>query len=132
MKRVTQLHLVLDQGIPREAAIQLRKLGFQCTHVGEAAMAKAADAEILAWALQHAALAVIVTLDADFHAMLAVSRATGPSVIRLRIEGMRAPEVVKVVGRVLEDFGHELQEGAVVTVKAHKITSHRLPIGGWE
>lgn len=75
--------------------------------------------------------AVIVTLDADLHTMLAVSRATGPSVIRLRIEGMRTPEVVKVIGGVLEDFGHELQDGALVTVKAHKVTNYRLPIGGW-
>ncbi len=58
--------------------------------------------------------------------------AIGPSVIRLRIEGMRAPEVVKVVARAVEDFGQELQEGALVTVKTRKTTSHRLPIGGLE
>lgn len=88
MKSDGQLHLVLDQGIPRDAAIVLRKHEWQCTHVGEVSMAKAADAEILKWAVQRGA--VIVTLDADFHTMLTVSRARGPSVIRLRIEGLRA------------------------------------------
>ena len=27
--------LVLDQGVPRDAARQLRDLGYECTHVGE-------------------------------------------------------------------------------------------------
>jgi predicted nuclease of predicted toxin-antitoxin system len=46
------------------------------SHVGEIGMSKAADEEILAFALrEHATL---VTLDADFHAILAVSGASGP------------------------------------------------------
>ena len=75
------MRLILDQGVPRDAASLLRKLGYECTHVGEPGMSRAADQEILAWAAGENA--TVVTLDADFHAILAVSRATGPSVIRL-------------------------------------------------
>jgi predicted nuclease of predicted toxin-antitoxin system len=82
------IRLVLDQGVPRDAASQLRGLGYECVHAGEIGMWKAADEEILAFAL--GSQTVVVTLDADFHAMLAVSRAMGPSVIRLRIQGLRA------------------------------------------
>ncbi len=55
-----------------------------------------------------------------------------PSVIRLRIEGLRAPAVVEVVLTVVNDFQAELEQGAVVTVKPHKITCHLLPIGSSE
>jgi len=50
-------------------------------HVSEIGMSKAADEEILAFSLGRNA--AVLTLDADFHAILAVSGAQGPSVIRL-------------------------------------------------
>ena len=52
-----------------------------CMHVSEIGMSKAADEEILAFSLGRNA--AVLTLDADFHAILAVSGAQGPSVIRL-------------------------------------------------
>jgi predicted nuclease of predicted toxin-antitoxin system len=64
-------------------------------HLGEVGMSKAHDDEILAFSL--AKNAIIVTLDADFHTMLAVSGASGPSVIRLRMQGLGATEVVELV-----------------------------------
>ena len=65
------MRLVLDQGVPRELAILLRELGYDCTHVGEVGMSRAADQEILAWAVGEKA--TVVTLDTDFHTILAVS-----------------------------------------------------------
>lgn len=89
------LRLVLDQGVPRDAAASLRGLGFECMHVGEIGMSKSEDNEILAWALGRNA--IVVTLDADFHAILAVSGAGAPSVIRVRIQGLGASAVVELV-----------------------------------
>jgi len=92
------MRLVLDQGVPRDAASLLRELGHDCTHVGEVGMSRAADQEILAWAVSENA--TVVTLDADFHTILAVSGATAPSVIRLRRQGLRAPAVVEIIRNV--------------------------------
>ena len=127
MKGSTAMRLVLDQGIPRDAAAGLRGLGHECLHVGEIGMGKAADDEIVAWSLGKNA--IVVTLDADFHTILAVSGASGPSVIRLRMQVLGAPEVVELVQKVLAGFEADLKRGSLVTVKAHKITCHRLPIG---
>lgn len=122
--------LLLDQGVPRDAASCLRDAGYECTHAGDLGMSKAADDEIVSLARDRNA--IVVTLDADFHALLAVSGASTPSVIRLRIQGLRGPEVAAAVGRVVEQFGADLNRGAFVSVKAHKITCRRLPIGSGE
>jgi predicted nuclease of predicted toxin-antitoxin system len=121
------MHLILDQGVPRDAAALLRSVGYDCTHVGEIGMSKAAGMEIVALSVEWSA--VVVTLDADFHAILAVSGAQGPSVIRMRLQGLGAAEVVEVVRRVVASFADELESGALITVKALKTTCHRLPIG---
>ena len=72
---------------------------------------------------------VVITLDADFHAILAVSGASRPSVIRLRLQGLGGPEVAEVVQRALLDFDSDLRRGALITGKTRKITCHRLPVG---
>lgn len=90
-------------------------------------MSKATDQEVLAFSLEKNA--VVVTLDADFHTILAVSGASGPSVIRLRLQGLGAPEVVELVRNVLARFEADLKRGSLVTVKALKTTCHRLPVG---
>jgi len=90
-------------------------------------MWKATDDEVLAWALERNA--VVVTLDADFHAILAVSGARGPSVIRLRMQGLRAQEVLGLLPNVLVRFAADLMRGCLITVKERKTTCHKLPVG---
>jgi predicted nuclease of predicted toxin-antitoxin system len=121
------MHLVLDQGVPRDAAALLRSLGYDCIHVSEIGMSKSTDEEILAFSLGRKA--VVVTLDADFHTILAVSGAIGPSVIRVRLQGLGAPETVALVRKVLAGFEADLARGSLITVKARKTTCHRLPVG---
>ena len=104
-----------------------RELGFTCTHVGEIGMSQADDSAIVAWAAENSA--VVLTLDADFHALMAVSGAIVPSVVRLRIQGVDGPRFVALMQNVLSRFESELRSGALVTVKERKITAHRLPIG---
>jgi predicted nuclease of predicted toxin-antitoxin system len=89
----------------------------------------AADHEIVAFATERRA--TIVTLDADFHAILAVSGLSEPSVIRLRVEGLRAGAVPDLVQRVISTLEADLRRGALITVKARKTTCHKLPIGGF-
>ena len=76
------MKLLFDQDLPRSAAELLRQVGIDTIHVGEIGLGTASDAEIMAAALQQQR--VVVTLDADFHALLALSQATQPSVIRIR------------------------------------------------
>ena len=119
--------LVLDQGVARDAGGRLRDLGYDCVHVGEVGMSMAAYEEILGFALGRNG--TVVTLDADFHAILAVSGAVGPSVIRIRIQGLPAAEIADYVHLVCAQFERELTAGSLVTVKPRKTTCHMLPVG---
>jgi predicted nuclease of predicted toxin-antitoxin system len=65
--------LLLDQGLPRSAATLLRGAGHEAIHVGELGMSAATDESILAHARKEEF--AIVTLDADFHALLALTGA---------------------------------------------------------
>ena len=82
------MRFLLDQGLPRSAARLLRDEGIDTLHVGDIEMSTAEDVEILERGRQDQQ--TIVTLDAYFHAILALSGAISPSVIRIRIEGLRA------------------------------------------
>lgn len=89
-------------------------------------MATAVDADILAYGRQE--LRVVVTLDADFHALLALSGARSPSVVRIRIEGLRSEGLTALLEKVLEEFSEELELGAVVTVQENRMRVRRLPL----
>ena len=78
------MRLLLDQGLPRSAVLHLKNAGIEAAHVGDRGLATASDSKILDFGRQEGT--VVVTLDADSHALLALSGVTGPSVIRIRIE----------------------------------------------
>lgn len=120
------MKLLLDQGLPRSTVSQLSKIGIEAVHVGGIGMAAAADAEILAFAKQHSR--VVVTLDADFHTLLARSGAAVPSVIRVRIEGLRAARLARLLKDVLEICEEDLGKGAMISVTENAVRVRRLPL----
>ena len=121
------MKLILDQGLPRSAVQRLAAAGIIAEHVGDLGMATAADDAILAIALQMQA--VVVTLDADFHQLLANSRAAAPSVVRIRIEGLKADRLATLLAQVIAVAEAELLAGAVVSVNEDRIRVRSLPIG---
>ena len=120
------MKLLLDQGLPRAAVGLLCASGHDAIHVGDIGMAGADDTTILA----HARLEqrIVVTLDADFHALLAIGHATQPSVIRIRIEGLKGPELSALLSTVLGSCREALSRGAVVSVRKQATRVHYLPL----
>jgi predicted nuclease of predicted toxin-antitoxin system len=98
------MKLLLDQGLPRAAAVILRLAGIDAVHVGELGHSEAEDPVLLQLGRDNER--VIVTLDADFHTLLALSSAVGPSVIRVRIEGLRSDGLAKLLQEVLSQCSH--------------------------
>ena len=89
-------------------------------------MAKATDEDILDRAPREGE--TVVTLDADFHTVLAIANAAAPSVIRVRVEGLRGSEAAALVSRVVAACEEDLVAGAMVTVDPHRIRVRRLPL----
>ena len=120
------MRLLLDQGLPRSTVPYLHNYGIEAVHVGDRGLAIASDSRILDFG--HQAGMVVVTLDADFHALLALSGLTGPSVIRIRIEGLRGEDLARLLVSVLQVCGDDLQKGAMVSVTENGIRIRRLPV----
>jgi predicted nuclease of predicted toxin-antitoxin system len=120
------MKLLLDQGLPRKAAVILRDAGIDTLHVGEIGFATAEDVEIIEKGRQDNR--TIITLDADFHALLALSRATNPSVVRIRIDGLKGEALAHLINQILADWGEELLRGAVLTVQKDRIRMRHLPM----
>ena len=120
------MKILLDQGTPRSAASILRDAGFDVRHTGEIGLAEAEDSEIISVAAREDR--IVITLDADFHALLALSQARKPSVIRMRVEGLRADDFSVLVQNVLRECEGDLEIGAMISVNESQIRVRRLPV----
>jgi predicted nuclease of predicted toxin-antitoxin system len=120
------MKLLLDQGLPRTAAALLSQAGVDTVHVGDVGQACADDAVLLQFGRDSGR--IVVTLDGDFHTLLALSGAASPSVIRVRIEGLRGAELATLLQTVLSQCSTDLHQGAAITVQETRIRIRSLPI----
>jgi predicted nuclease of predicted toxin-antitoxin system len=108
--------LLLDQGLPRSSAILLTEAGWDVVHVADIGMSRSDDSEILRRAQNETR--VCVTLDADFHSLLVSGGDRGPSVIRIRKEGLDATALAALLQGIWSGIEDALEEGAMVTVRS--------------
>lgn len=120
------MRLLLDQGLPRSTVLHLRDQGIEAIHAGDQGLATAPDSKILDFG--RGENMVVVTLDADFHTLLALSGLTGPSVIRIRIEGLKGEDLARLLVTVLQVCGDDLLKGAMVSVTENGVRLRRLPV----
>ena len=120
------IRLLLDQGLPRSAVRHLDKRRFDACHVADLGRSRASDQEIVELAREQDR--VIVTLDSDFHHLLAISGASSPSVIRIRREGLRGADLAALIDQLLGQIGEQVERGAMVTVTERNVRLHRLPL----
>jgi uncharacterized protein (DUF433 family)/predicted nuclease of predicted toxin-antitoxin system len=90
----------LDQGParPRHPSLFPRAIGaggMDALHVCDIGLSRASDQKILEFARADGRICIM--LDADFHAFIAVANESGPSVIRVRQEGLRGKELTDLL-----------------------------------
>jgi predicted nuclease of predicted toxin-antitoxin system len=120
------MKILLDEGLPSRAAALLRDRGIDAVHLTEVAEASTADHVILEEARNSGR--IVVTLDADFHALLAVQGSASPSVIRIRREGLSAEDLRDLLVHLLSDHEAALLSGVALSVRAHLVGIRKLPL----
>jgi predicted nuclease of predicted toxin-antitoxin system len=120
------MKLLLDQNLSADAAVILRSSGMDAIHTREVGLETTEDETILDWCRTEERF--VITLDADFHALLALTEARTPSVVRIRIEGLRDEALAALILRVVASTEADLRSGAVVTVTETSIRVRRLPL----
>lgn len=121
-----RMKLLLDEAVPYSAAGLLREIGIEASHVIDIGYSSFKDEAIIAKAREEGW--IIVTYDSDFHTLVALSGEQYPSVIRIRIEGLKGDMVRELLKTVLESSANLLEIGVLVTVKEERIRIKRLPI----
>lgn len=120
------MKLLLDQGLPRSSAEILRNKGWNIQHTGEIGMSRATDRQILEYARDEQR--IVITLDSDFHTILAVENLNSPSVVRIRQEGLRGPELAELVEKIWSRIGQQLENGAMATITEKAMRIRKIPL----
>ncbi len=121
------MRFLIDQNLSPVAAVLLREMGYEAVHVAEIGMKSASDRDIMAEAVKRDA--VIVTRDIDFHALLALTGAVQPSVIRLDVDDhVKAPRQASLVVEVLAHHADRLKDGVAIAINDRRIRLRELPM----
>ena len=118
--------LLLDQCVPRSTGKMLRDAGWNVVHAGEIGLSRASDIQIIQYALD--TRRVIVTLDADFHALLAVQGMAWPSVVRIRIDGLNGSMLAALLQKIWPRIQTQIESGAMATITETAIRIKTLPV----
>jgi predicted nuclease of predicted toxin-antitoxin system len=119
--------ILVDMNLSPEWVPFLEQAGFACVHWSAIGNPRAADAELMAWARAHDH--VVFTHDMDFGALLAATRASGPSVLQARVKNTMPNSLGPDVVRVLHFRREALERGALVTIDKVHSRVRVLPIG---
>jgi len=115
-----------DMGISPDTVTWLQSQGYDAVHLHEQGLDRLSDAEILEKARNEGR--IVLTHDLDFAQLLALSKATSPSVIVLRLADMRPDSVNYYLERVLQQAQSDLVRGAIISVREDQIRVRSLPI----
>ena len=120
------IKLVIDMNLSPDWVPVLNDRGWQAVHWSSVGDPRASDRTIMEWAVKHEH--VVFTHDLDFGTMLALSHATGPSVLQIRAQDVLPDHLDDVVIAALKQHEVDLASGALVVVDETRTRVRVLPI----
>ena len=120
------VQLVIDMNLSVEWIAELARHGWSAVHWSTVGDPRADDSVIMAWALANGH--VVFTHDLDFGTMLALTHATGPSVLQVRSQNVLPEDIGPLVLAALRQHDAALAAGALVVVDEKKSRVRVLPL----
>jgi predicted nuclease of predicted toxin-antitoxin system len=120
------MRILVDMGLSPAWREVFEQEGISSLHWSDVGDPKAQDRVILAWAREHGF--VVFTHDLDFGHLLALTHASGPSVIQVRSEDVLPESIGPVVLRALRQVENLLSSGALVVIEPSDFRVRVLPI----
>lgn len=119
------IQLVIDMNLPPEWVASLAKQGWPAIHWSAIGDPRADDAAILLWAAENRH--VVFTHDLDFGTLLALSRASAPSVLQVRCQNVLPEHIGPLVFAALRQHAVALESGALLTIDECRARIRILP-----
>jgi predicted nuclease of predicted toxin-antitoxin system len=120
------IQILIDMNLSPDWVDELSKHGWAAVHWSAIGDPRAMDREIMDWA--RANTHVVFTHDLDFGTMLALTHATGPSVIQVRGQNVLPDHMAPIVVAALKQHESDLASGALVVIDESKSRVRVLPI----
>ena len=119
------LKILIDMNLSPDWTLLLRNQGWDAIHWSAVGLPTATDRTLMDWALanQH----MVFTHDLDFGTALALTRATGPSVLQVRAEDVLPDHLGPLVMAALRQNESVLLAGALVVVDERRCRVRVLP-----
>jgi predicted nuclease of predicted toxin-antitoxin system len=119
------MKLLIDMNLSPDWVEELVNSGWEAVHWQAIGDPDAKDAVIMEWARSNGY--IVFTHDLDFGALLAVTRAQGPSVIQVRTQDVMPRALKARVLQILQEHARSLDKGALITVDEAKFRVRLLP-----
>lgn len=121
------MRLLVDANLSPQVAEGLRAAGFDAVHVADLSLVTASDDEIFDRATADGF--TVITADSDFGMLLALRRATNPSVVHLRHVAELAPkDHLRLLRANLHQIADDLDRGAIASLSPTRLAVRDLPI----
>jgi predicted nuclease of predicted toxin-antitoxin system len=117
--------IVIDRNLSPDWVPLLRRHGWPAVHWSTVGDPRAADREIMAWAVANGH--IVFTHDLDFGTALALTHACGPSVIQVRGQDVLADPMGPLIIAALRQHAADLAAGALVVVDESRCRIRVLP-----
>lgn len=120
------MKFLADMGISPRTVNWLKAAGYDAVHLVDEGFERLPDDEILVKARGEGR--ILLTVDLDFGYLLAVSKATLPSVILFRLGNESYQIINERLAEMLLRFEQDLAAGAIISVRDGDFPVRQLPI----